>query len=82
MAETLTSLDELRGSVEGTEAAAPVIDVAPREPQRDALGRSYATGKRKDAVARVWIKPGSGKVVIATARASTIPSTSRVRCCR
>ena len=31
---------------------------------RDALGRAYATGKRKDAVARVWIKPGSGKVVV------------------
>ena len=31
---------------------------------RDALGRSYATGKRKDAVARVWIKPGSGKVMV------------------
>ena len=31
---------------------------------RDSLGRSYATGKRKDAVARVWIKPGSGKVTV------------------
>ncbi len=31
---------------------------------RDTLGRAYATGKRKDAVARVWIKPGSGKVVV------------------
>ncbi|KPU84501.1 30S ribosomal protein S9 [Marinosulfonomonas sp. PRT-SC04] len=31
---------------------------------RDNLGRSYATGKRKDAVARVWIKPGSGKVIV------------------
>jgi small subunit ribosomal protein S9 len=39
-------------------------DEAPREPIRDALGRSYATGKRKDAVARVWIKPGSGKVTV------------------
>ena len=36
----------------------------PREPVRDELGRSYATGKRKDAVARVWIKPGSGKVEV------------------
>ncbi|MEM6620477.1 MAG: 30S ribosomal protein S9 [Pseudomonadota bacterium] len=35
-----------------------------RDPVRDALGRSYATGKRKDAVARVWIKPGSGKVTV------------------
>ena len=35
-----------------------------REPVRDELGRSYATGKRKDAVARVWIKPGSGRVIV------------------
>jgi small subunit ribosomal protein S9 len=34
------------------------------EPKRDALGRSYATGKRKNAVARVWIKPGSGKIEV------------------
>jgi small subunit ribosomal protein S9 len=35
-----------------------------REPRRDQFGRAYATGKRKDAVARVWIKPGSGKVSV------------------
>lgn len=35
-----------------------------RKPKIDALGRAYATGKRKDAVARVWIKPGSGKVTV------------------
>ena len=34
------------------------------EPKRDELGRSYATGKRKDAVARVWIKPGSGTITV------------------
>ena len=34
------------------------------QPQRDALGRSYATGKRKNAVARVWIKPGNGKIEV------------------
>jgi small subunit ribosomal protein S9 len=46
-------------------AAVDVAEIAaPREPVRDELGRSYATGKRKDAVARVWIKPGSGKVVV------------------
>ena len=55
----LTSLDQLR------DAVAPAVEETPkREPQRDSLGRSYATGKRKDAVARVWIKPGSGKVVV------------------
>ncbi len=43
-----------------------VAEAAPEiaEPQRDAQGRSYATGKRKDAVARVWIKPGSGKIEV------------------
>lgn len=35
-----------------------------REPKIDSLGRSYATGKRKDAVARVWIKKGTGKIVV------------------
>ncbi len=46
--------------------AAPAVeaDVTAVEPQIDDLGRSYATGKRKDAVARVWIKPGSGKIVV------------------
>src|SRR5258708_33352648 len=34
------------------------------QPQRDAFGRSYATGKRKNAIARVWIKPGTGKVEV------------------
>jgi len=34
------------------------------EPKRDALGRSYATGRRKNAIARVWIKPGKGEIVV------------------
>ncbi|ATI42183.1 30S ribosomal protein S9 [Pacificitalea manganoxidans] len=63
MAEEIKSLDELNTAVTGTDAA--VLDAGePREPVRDSLGRSYATGKRKDAVARVWIKPGSGKVTV------------------
>ena len=37
---------------------------APREPKIDAQGRAYATGRRKNAVARVWIKPGSGEMSI------------------
>ncbi|MAN13432.1 MAG: 30S ribosomal protein S9 [Roseovarius sp.] len=65
MAETVTSLDELKAVAGGDDAAPATLDMAePREPVRDALGRSYATGKRKDAVARVWIKPGSGKVTV------------------
>ncbi|WP_213980926.1 30S ribosomal protein S9 [Sphingomonas sp. dw_22] len=45
--------------------AAPVVSTMPlREQILDAYGRAYATGRRKDAVARVWIKPGSGKITI------------------
>jgi small subunit ribosomal protein S9 len=62
MADQIRSLDELRAAVDAAEPAAP--PAAPRQPQRDALGRAYATGKRKDAVARVWIKPGTGKVTV------------------
>jgi small subunit ribosomal protein S9 len=47
---------------------APFVPSAPPAPLRDrevdAQGRSYATGRRKDAVARVWLKPGSGKVTV------------------
>ena len=50
--------DALRGL--GTQAAEQVV----REPKIDAQGRSYATGKRKNAVARVWIKPGKGQITI------------------
>ncbi len=61
----IKSLDDLKEAVSGTAAEAPVVQVAaPRVAVRDKLGRSYATGKRKNAVARVWIKPGSGKVVV------------------
>lgn len=49
------------------EAPAPAKAAAPTEdhgPQLDAKGRAYATGKRKNAIARVWIKQGSGKIVV------------------
>ena len=61
MAEELKSLEELNPTV-----ADQVVEESPikREPVRDDLGRSYATGKRKDAVARVWIKAGGGKVTV------------------
>ncbi|HBK91502.1 MAG TPA: 30S ribosomal protein S9 [Parvularcula sp.] len=41
-----------------------VAEVIVREPKIDSQGRSYATGKRKTAVARVWIKPGKGKIIV------------------
>ena len=44
--------------------ATPQAEAAPVEPKRDQFGRSYATGKRKNAVARVWIKPGKGTITI------------------
>jgi small subunit ribosomal protein S9 len=51
-------------SVGSGEEVAVEADATPSAPKRDSLGRSYATGKRKDAVARVWIKPGSGRVMV------------------
>jgi small subunit ribosomal protein S9 len=61
MAETLSSLQDLRSS-----DAAPAPE-APRYVQKlDKQGRAYATGKRKDAVARVWIRPGTGKIIVNT----------------
>jgi small subunit ribosomal protein S9 len=49
-----------------TPAASAAMAAVPTDiqPKRDELGRSYATGKRKNAVARVWIKPGNGKIEI------------------
>jgi len=54
-------------STEADEPAAPanIQPEAPlREQQLDKFGRAYATGRRKDAVARVWLKPGSGKIEV------------------
>jgi len=61
----IKSLDDLKSAVAGASPAAVIAEArAPRVAVRDKLGRSYATGKRKNAVARVWIRPGSGKVVV------------------
>jgi small subunit ribosomal protein S9 len=61
MAEILSSLQDLRSA-----DAVPAPE-APRYVQKlDKQGRAYATGKRKDAVARVWIRPGSGKIIVNT----------------
>ena len=55
----LSSLKDL-----GVAAAAPAASAPVHVKKVDAQGRSYATGKRKDAVARVWVKPGSGKITV------------------
>ena len=62
MSDTMQSLDQL--SSLKTAVAAP--DAPKYVKKVDKYGRAYATGKRKDAVARVWIKPGSGKIVVNT----------------
>ncbi|MCW0196733.1 30S ribosomal protein S9 [Sphingopyxis sp.] len=61
--QTMTDLKDLAGAVEGT--VAPATPAAPlREKIVDKQGRAYATGRRKDAVARVWVKPGTGKITV------------------
>ena len=60
---SVTSLEGLKDAA----AEAGVIEIEEeivREPKIDAQGRSYATGKRKTAVARVWIKPGAGRITV------------------
>ena len=60
MSDTMQSLDQLS-------SLKPAAPEAPKYVKKvDKLGRAYATGKRKDAVARVWIKPGAGKVTVNT----------------
>lgn len=60
MAQTITSLSDLKQGADVAAQAAP----AAAERKVDQFGRAYATGKRKDAVARVWIKPGNGTITV------------------
>ena len=60
MAETINSLEDL-----GTAAVVSAQPAAPVHVQKlDKQGRAYATGKRKNAIARVWVKPGNGKITV------------------
>ena len=65
---SLSDLKDLAVSAPAAVAETPLAPAAPTAPLRDqeldAQGRAYATGRRKDAVARVWLKPGTGKVVV------------------
>ncbi|MEO0330054.1 MAG: 30S ribosomal protein S9 [Pseudomonadota bacterium] len=67
MAE-LNSLEELGGALGGAEqgeqAVADVENAPVYEQKLDDQGRAYATGKRKDAIARVWVKPGTGRITV------------------
>lgn len=62
MADTLQSLDQLSS----LKPAATAADAPKYVKKIDKNGRAYATGKRKDAVARVWVKPGSGTITVNT----------------
>jgi len=72
MADQPQNLGGLREALQGAQlrhAAAAAASATPAataegKPQLDAQGRAYATGKRKNAVARVWIKPGTGKITV------------------
>ncbi len=59
---TLTDLKDLQSEAPPPEA--PPEEAVALEPKVDDLGRAYATGKRKNAVARVWLKRGSGRVTV------------------
>jgi len=61
---SLADLKDIVSAATGGEHPALVGDAPKREPKRDAQGRSYATGRRKNAVARVWIKPGRGEITV------------------
>ncbi len=63
MAEEFKSLADLQSVAADVAQQGNTVAIV-REPKIDAQGRSYATGKRKNAIARVWIKPGSGKVTV------------------
>jgi len=70
--QSLSDLASLTANAPAAAAApaadAPIAPVQPAAPLRaqeiDSLGRAYATGRRKDAVARVWVKPGTGKITV------------------
>ncbi len=59
--QTLSDLGAAMGMAVAANATAPA---APAKPKVDAKGRAYATGRRKNAIARVWIKRGTGKVTV------------------
>jgi small subunit ribosomal protein S9 len=62
---TLADLRDIVAAQQAASGVAPAATDQPvREPKRDAFGRAYATGRRKNAVARVWLKPGKGEITV------------------
>ena len=78
--ETVTDLADLGAVIGDAVSDTPAAPAAPTMPLRDkivdAQGRAYATGRRKDAVARVWIKPGSGKITINGKESVIVPNSA------
>jgi len=65
MAEDVKSFSDLKSTLIKAKPTTPAGQTADQGPgKRDAKGRAYATGRRKDAVARVWVKPGKGTITI------------------
>jgi small subunit ribosomal protein S9 len=65
MSETTRTLADLKDLAAAAPNFATTAPEAPKyEQKRDAQGRAYATGRRKNAVARVWIKPGKGEIIV------------------
>jgi len=65
MSDTANSLEDLKTLQDNAPAAGgEPVDEVTAEPRIDAQGRAYGTGRRKSAAARVWVKPGSGKITI------------------
>lgn len=70
MAEEVKTLEDLKEAIEGRASAGAARKAEPEpqaalpEPKIDGQGRAYATGRRKNATARVWIKPGAGRVTV------------------
>ncbi|MBR1840516.1 MAG: 30S ribosomal protein S9, partial [Alphaproteobacteria bacterium] len=60
MAKKIESLKDIKSATVAAEAETKT----PRKANKDKQGRSYATGKRKDAVARVWVMPGKGNITV------------------
>ena len=60
----LTQLGTLRHAMTSATTPSQAAEPEAAKPKLDAQGRAYATGKRKNAVARVWLKPGTGKIEI------------------
>jgi small subunit ribosomal protein S9 len=69
MAEQVRDFSELKSKLikapePAVEAEAEAVDTDENQSNIDKQGRAYATGKRKDAVARVWVKPGPGRIIV------------------